>query len=210
MTRLVPFLAAVVACPAAGAPIPDEARGPVLYHPTRVGDRMTYQTPYDEVVRVVTAVERKGDARVVSVGYVWKDGRVTPLSKVEVSAKGVLVLQQVVARDTVNGPGVRITEARFEERVPPHPILKMPCPPGQKWEGPSGRGLPASFIPQREEAVKVPAGEFRAIPVEVTVAAGQDDHEPQRYWFAPGVGVVKWVTAKGYDVVLKSFTPGRP
>jgi hypothetical protein len=58
------------------------------------------------------------------------------------------------------------------------------------------------------ETVRVPAGDYRAIPVDVSAGAGRTD-EPYRYWVAPGVGAVKWVTADGDEVVLKAFSPGR-
>jgi hypothetical protein len=64
-------------------------------------------------------------------------------------------------------------------------------------------------VAQKEEMVKVPAGEFKAVPVDLYIGVEAVAGKPFRHWYAPGVGAVKWQTAGEGDVVLKSFTPGK-
>jgi hypothetical protein len=206
MSRLIAFLGAVVtvACPAAGAPIPEGVRGPVFYHATRVGDRMTYQLPQSEVVYVVTAVEAKGGTRVVTIGEAAGAGKVELERKVEVSPRGVYILG-------VGLQGVQVGTERWADYSPPRCLLKLPAAPGEKWRWEDAPGLAQPMlVTGRPEVVKVPAGEFEAVTVDFTLTPFGGDPVRVRSWYALGVGEVKWASADGKVVcVLKSFTAGK-
>jgi hypothetical protein len=59
--------------------------------------------------------------------------------------------------------------------------------------------------------VTVPAGTFAASSVDLTFTNHKDPARPVRcrFWYAPGVGPVKWTTTDGGEVVLKTFSTGR-
>jgi hypothetical protein len=208
MSRLAAFLAglALVALPVAAAPIPEGQGGPLYYYPTRVGDRLTYKYPTADVVHVVTAVEKKGDVQVVSVGGFDDAGKARPHQKVEVSAKGLFRLESVFFGVGPAGQG----SEKMVPDVPPVCLLKLPTTPGEKWVGRLGGTRQVEFVAGRPEAVKVPAGEFTAVPVDLAHETPPGARPLRaRYWFAPGVGRVKWTTGDGGEVVLKTFSPGK-
>jgi hypothetical protein len=183
---------------------PDEE----VYFPTRLGATWTYSTPNREIVRTVTKVESKDGSRIVSVSTVHEDGTTGPHSVVSASELGLVQLVQPIVRLNVEG---RSTDD-VEIRKPPLELLKLPSKPGDSWEYTTDdRKL--SFKVGNPERVKTPAGEFQAIPVELIVKlAGGGPTGQGRYWYAPGVGVVKWTSRLGDTeqvVVLKSFNPGK-
>jgi hypothetical protein len=209
MYRLLTAFAAFLVLAAGvspAAPIPEEARDPVLYHPTRVGDRMTYQLPQGEVVHVVTAVEAKGDALVVTVGGAVFPGGVAREWKVEVSTRGVSLLG-------VDLPGAQVGTERWAEVAPPRCLLKLPSVPGESWRWGGTHGPVQSTVltAGRPEVVKIPAGVFAAVTVDSTYTPFAFQGSIRgRYWYAPGVGEVKRASADGeVESVLKSFTPGK-
>jgi hypothetical protein len=172
-----------------------------LYHPTAAGAKRVYESRSGdnsyEYTEVVTAAEKKGDAYRVSVGR-ESAGEVSALATVEVSARGVFRL------------GTAGTEL-----PKPLPLLKLPAKPGDTWESDpaaakAGVG-PTVYTVGKEEEVEVPAGKFRAIPVEaVRELKGRTFKSTS--WYAPGVGLVKLVSSSGASErvqVLKSFTPGK-
>ncbi|HYH66067.1 MAG TPA: hypothetical protein VD866_15340, partial [Urbifossiella sp.] len=197
---------AAAAFPAATAQVPEDRDGPAYYHATRVGDRLVYTAPGGhELVRVVTAVAKKGEARVVSVGRLRSDGKVTPFSEFEVSTGGLVHLKQYAVRPTPDGKGGQDLREVLEDRTPPPLVLKLPSAPGLKWATPrGGPDLPTRYEARGEETVKVPAGEFRAIPVDEFRGPPGRGERPSRFWYARGVGAVKWETAGEGEVVLKS------
>jgi hypothetical protein len=192
LAALVPLaaLSAVAAAPGAK----DRDQNPQLYFPTkegatrvyanRVGDRET------ELTDTVTRVEGKdGTFRVTTV---LKGGAATE-AVTEVSAKGVF-------RVSVAGRPLPALQA----------LLKLPAKAGDAWEvRPAGPGGPVfAYTVGKEEEVEVPAGKFKAVPVEMKADAfGRV--QTTKTWYAPGVGAVK-VTGPGERTqVLKSFTAGK-
>jgi hypothetical protein len=203
--HLVTSVAALALTYSTSAPVP---KGGAFYHPTTVGDRWTYQYPDAEVDYVVTKVEEKEGKKVVSVGRVRDGGKVTPHNKVEVSNKGLFQLESVVVMVSFGGGPAPADGWKVEE--PPLCLLKLPARPGDKWESQRHPEVPFSYKADRPERVKVPAGEFTAVPVDVVATFPGKDSLQWRYWYAPGVGVVKWTFDKGQgEVVMKSFTPGK-
>lgn len=188
--------------------VPPGRREPVYYYPTRVGDRLTYRYPTGDETHVVTAVERKGDTRAVSVGKVEGDEKVSPRKKVEVSAEGVFVIQGVTYHPRVTGFGQLTTDAVYGNLDEPHCLLKLPAAPGLRWSAPFEAGFRAWSTARAEESVRVPAGEFKAIPVDWVIDDEANPRKPRRFWYAPGVGAVKLEDEEG-GFVLQSFHPGK-
>jgi hypothetical protein len=147
-----------------------------------------------ERVEQVTAAEVKDGDTMVTIAVVVGD-KVTPYSKVLVSAKGLFC-----------GDG-GLDVVKF-----PYPLLKVPAKPKDRWEWEvAGAGKVVRTVVGAEE-VEVPAGKFQAVRVEAEVPIGREATQKTTTWYAPEVGWVKMVTKFGdaEDVkVLKSFTPGK-
>lgn len=176
---------------AAAAPVPkDPPKPPPLYFPTTVGTRWVYEVDGEERTEVVTAVEHKAKERVwiVSVGRVDKDGTVTAAEAWEVSHQGLVL---------VKGRGDR--ESR------PFQFLKLPHRANEKWALHPDAQLDFRCVALGPRRVKVPAGEFEAVGVEVYAG----DALLTTRWYAPGVGLVRVGDDKETRRALKSFTPGK-
>ncbi len=191
---VLPALAVILAV-APAAPVPKErSKGP-LYFPTAKGAKWVYALGQAELVEVVSAVERKGGATLVSVGR-EKGGRVSPFRTVAVSERGVAV----------------VTEAGRDLPAPLW-LVKLPSKPDEVYEVTNpDTGVRAWSMAGEAYGVEVPAGKFMTIPVvshfTEAGATGQATFE----WYAPGVGVVRRMTESGCArtvMVLKSFTPGK-
>ena len=163
------------------------------YYPTAKGAKWVYDVNGADTPQVVTGVEKKGGATVVSVERRTNlEGRPVVTAKVAVSDEG---LYQV--------------EADGRALDPPWCLLKLPHRPGNKWkntgEDPGQTETRTGFGP---EEVEVPAGKYKAIRVE-SEALFEGKLYRSTTWFAPGVGLVKFVHHDGEVHVLKSFTPGK-
>ena len=85
----------------------------------------------------------------------------------------------------------------------PECLLKLPHKDGQEWEvdlGPANGGT-AKLTAVGRETVETPAGRFDAIRVE------RVGGNAATYWFAEGIGLVKYTHNKS-EGILKSFAPG--
>ena len=145
-------------------------------------------------------MEEKEGETVVSVSEVT-DTRTFPLEKVVVSAQGLR----------------KIGVGQFT--VDPWLVLKTPVRPGESWDVHMDsqnalQGHTGKMTVGREEEVETPAGKFRAVPVEGDLTPLDRTNQPagpaERYkwWFAPGIGVVKMTFPNGKSRELKAFTPG--
>jgi len=199
--RLAVVLASVLfAALAPAAPRPKEKAGPTVYYATRVGDRLVYDDRGQDRTWEVTAVEEKDGETVVSVSEV-KDFGKYPLEKVVVSAQGLH----------------RIGVGQFT--VDRWLWLKTPVRPGVSWDVHMDsqnvlQGHTGKMTVGKEEEVETPAGKFRAVPVEGDLTPLDRTNQPSgpverlKWWFAPGIGVVKMTYANGKSRELKAFTPG--
>ena len=199
MTKLtLPFLLIAVAASAAAAPVPDEAKAPVMFFPTtpvtwvyeyRLGNELV-----SEVAETVIAVTDQDGMKVVALGTV-DAGKARPDDRaVAVSARGLV-------------SGVKPPDGRF---VPRATILRVPVVPGEQWAG----GRPGGFVPvwrvttRGPEEVVVPAGRFQAVRVDATYVGADRSQKHDRSWYAPGVGAVRREFDSGVVHVLKRFIRG--
>jgi hypothetical protein len=197
---LLPALFAAVLLPhlTPAAPVPKHLmKEPVYYYPTTVGAKWAYE---DDLVRVVSKVEERDGIKVVTVERGDGDQR-TPYEVVEVSATGL----------------VR-TECSVGKLNPPYVLLKAPFKIGDSWtfDSPGSPSIAASqgtCVIASVEQIKVPAGTFEAVRVDVdyTINIGNEWRpEKIRSWYAPNVGLVKMTNEKGEIVwLLKSFSSGK-
>jgi hypothetical protein len=172
-----------------------------VYFPMTVGDRwvveLRYKTTSEEYTEVVTAIEKKDGATVVTVGR-EADGKAgPPLSHVKVADDGLYRMSHL--------------GTTYD---PPYRILKFPLKPGQAWTSEAGSGgtVRSTFKYKaiHEEDVEVPAGKYRAFRIEVDIDT-QGRTRKSVIWYAPRVGIVKMDHEdgdSGYVRVLKSFQPG--
>ena len=199
--RLAAYVTLLAVLPVGSAPrLRDEP--PRVYFPMTVGDRWVVeqqlQSGSEEYTEVVTEVEKKDGATIVTVGR-EVDGKAGPaLSHVRVTDDGVYRMS--------------LLGTKYD---PPYCVLRLPLKPGLTWksEVQSGGVVRTTFQYKAvgEEDVEVPAGKFRAFRLDVNV----DSNGRQRtssIWYAPNVGVVKLDHRDadgGYVRVLKSFRPGK-
>ena len=168
---------------------------PVLYFPTKVGAKWVYGDDGSTYTMVVTKVEPKRDAALVTVSLVFPDGRTQHYETMEVSRTGL-----------------REVENFYRKYDPPVPHLRLPHIPGAKWESPirldgEDRGTSEMAASPTEE-VKVPAGTFRAVRVG-TLSTWWQSQQRVPHWYAPGVGLVRVKYRAGSSRDLKSFVPGK-
>lgn len=201
---------------APAAPIPRGAESPEFYFPTEVGTKIIMrsyrgESTSDSIYRV-TAVEQKGTAKLVTVSWTAEgltalfDGnpiRSTetedPNSKYLVSANGVYVVASYL-----------LLEKKWEEYKTPRCLLKLPAKPGDRWtnEEPASQYKMTATV-GKPEKVKVPAGTFDAIPVNIE-ATHEGKPVPRRtIWFAAGIGQIKSTVDDEVAMELISFTPGK-
>ncbi len=208
MPRLLAILpaASLLVAVAPAAPVPKE-RDP--YFPVTVGAKWVYGwgrpagdgPPARELVEVVTAVERKGGVTFVVFGQPAEDGKIGCPYVMAVSAEG---LHYGVNSGTA-GPNRDRLYTFFNWE------LKLPWSAGDAWEsdlvlGDSTRRT--RYTNHGVERVKVPAGEYAAVKVSSDYVGRDGARQRRTAWYARGVGKVKWVDESGWEMVLKSFTPG--
>lgn len=202
----VPLMLTISVAIVSLVPVPKEEE---LFFPTRVGAKWVYQySDGTELTSVVTKVEVKAGAKVVSVSRVGKDGLLIHCYTKEVSPRGIFVIN-------IGDPPKDID--------PPLCDLRLPCKTGEKWKVGPYTDLESPYFGEKYEwmtrgweEIKVPFGTFKAIRVEENRVFTPRMTWRYTTWHAPGVGVVKLVTDTddGHnrrierESVLKSFTPG--
>jgi DUF3108-like len=173
----------------------DPLKAPV-YLATRVGDTWVYKAADRDETRVVTAVEEKDGVKVVSVGRVGQDEKVTLTETIGVSANGLAWL--AIEGVTLETPGT---------------YLKLPLTAGATWEVHTKGSAPTVELKGKMtvagwEEVTVPAGKYKAVRINWDCQANGQPY-PAALWYAEGIGVVKMTLDDAEVLVLKSFTPGK-
>lgn len=202
-------VAALLGLVASAAPAPKDTTAKQPYYPTKKGTTWTYRLNDREETFVVTDVQKKDGATVVSVGQT-------------VSGQVELVKDVIV-----NDAGVFEKKAGSGPLKKPLAVLELPAKAGDvkeiDWRGPPPEKAPLKWRTTvgDVENVKTPAGTFRAISVESafyrkTEDGGRGELQCRsKKWFAPGVGLVREVieqdgqAEKEYGVIV-SFTPAKP
>jgi hypothetical protein len=184
------------AAPASKAPADP---GPA-YFPTALGTKWVYDENGREWTWEVTAAEAKAGETVVTLSA-SAGGDLEPRVKAAVSARGVYQFEL--------GPF----------KIDPVCELRFPVKAGDSWAVDVAQqkggltGSTGTVTVGEVEEVKVPAGKFRALRLDVVISAenGRPLAEPKRAarWYAPGVGLVKLTTGKDFTRALKAFTPGK-
>jgi hypothetical protein len=182
---LTPILCLAIIGLAPAAPVPPGAEKPTLYFPTKVGTKWVYQTGEKVETHVVHRVQKKDGCFAVSVLRVDNDGKQVRLPDTTVSDRGLFW------DEFVSQGGKQIT------------LLKLPHRASDEWRVTLHK-YEVKCTAARPEKVKVPAGEFESIPVEMEYAGGHTNVS----WFAPGIGRVQWRAGERLTV-LKAFTPGK-
>jgi len=175
---------ATTPCATPGAPVPKHLmpKEEPLFFPTKVGDRMVSVLGSQEIVCVVTKVEKVADGIAVRVEEEDEKGAHNHAMTVIASSKGLKVVRY----------GIR-------ELAEPAWWLKLPHGANNEWEDTlNGRGWKYRTIGWQQ--IEVPAGKFLAMGVE------RDDGTT--YWYAPGLWCVK-CAREDVSRELKSFTPGK-
>jgi hypothetical protein len=195
MSRLLavlPVIAALLTF-APAAPVPKEKPREAFYYSTQVGTKWVYQTGDGEFTEVITAVEEKDGAKVLTIGR-EDNGKVSPWQKLSVSGKGLVRLA---------------IGSNLDEVKPSLCLLKLPVKAGNEWETPGtapGPEMTGKMTAHGPETVKVPAGTFNVIRVEWEWKyTGRRDPYKATFWYAPEIGLVK-LEHNGVARVLKSFT----
>src|SRR4051794_7266171 len=153
--------AAVVAAPPPTPPATPPTPPP-LYFPTTVGDTWVETLAGRDRTYAVTAVESKGEAKVVTVSEMAGDGSKSVSLVMEVSGRGLYCCLQ----------------AGTIKHDPPFCLLKSPHQPGDQWEFhiPKQPQLLGEYRETRTvkgtEVVKVRAGQYDAIRVDCKGAPG--------------------------------------
>jgi hypothetical protein len=169
----------------------------IYYFPVTVGAKRVYTCWYKyakkdhqhlEFTEVVTAVkDGKDGAKIVTVEHLDARGKTTSTEVYEVSERGLFIVE--------DSGGKPLDHPRCE--------LKLPHKDGQTWcENPE---LDTNLTAHGQEKHKVPAGDFDCIRVDF--GFGKSSHPFSTSWYAPGVGIVEWMS-QSIVVSLKSFTPG--
>jgi hypothetical protein len=161
------------------------------YFPTKVGAKkvFTIDGGDKEVTETVTAVKKTDSETFVTVSCVNEFGKTREV-QFKVSKDGLFQL--------TGGPGA--------VKHKPMWLLRLPHEKGNKWKSWMGTWAENELYAYGPEKIKTPAGEFDAIRVEsefFTIGP----RVLAKYWYAPGVGLLK-ETVNGQDTfVLKTFKP---
>ena len=197
MTRALAALPAVAFLlgVAPAAPVPPEANKPVFYYPTERGTELVYESSGGGTVKhVVTAVEKKDGALVVTLTQVLDNGQSLPHEKMVVTEKGL-------TRTEISGSAL----------TPPLVMLRVPHPKGDKWEfavsGAWGNGVEVkgTKVAVGVEKLKLPIGELDAVRVDSDYTLNGNNMKAT-FWYSPRVGVTQINQAQGQSLKLKSVT----
>lgn len=194
------MIRAVLAVVLAGA-APVVAADPPDYFPYAKGDRREYRLALDgkttDMIAVVTDVSTAGGRRV---------------AKVEMRV-GAAVLPEEVASD---GKGYYLLAGPTGKYDPPRTVLKYPVKAKASWTEmytAGGEDTTAKTTVGEPAKVRVPAGAYRAVPVETVITAGGQTTTATT-WYAEGIGCVKMAATTRPDgpalaLELTKFTPGK-
>ena len=216
-SQLTALMAVIFICVAQSAePAPPPRLKPTYHFPTTVGTKWVYEERFhgemaQQWTEIITEVKKEGAERIVSVGRVGNDEKVTLTEVYRVSDEKL---------DRLSRDGVKDDPPRrlFERKLADLNLQPRRQPPRLK----------LIWAPQTV-LLTVPAGTYPACVLE----SGQELMKESQFglvvplrevsWYAPGIGLVKRASLpRGLplrrprqdvppilEVVLKSFTPGK-
>jgi hypothetical protein len=166
------------------------------YYPLKIGTQWVYQVGTAQVTMKVTKHEKVGD---VMCGLVESsvDGKLVASEHISAGDTGVF-------RHTFNG----------QKASEPLCILKLPVKKDQTWgfDAKIANETVKGTFKSGDEEIKVPAGTYKAITAATTECELNGNKADFKYWFVPGVGVVKQsMNLGGRELVseLKEFKAGK-
>ena len=174
------------------------------YYPLKVGTKWHFQVdagqPRRPMITSVIAAEENTDGK--------------PLARLEVYING----QKIPASEHLmsNKDGVFRVKFNNIEFNPPLCMLKYPLKTGQTWDtklSTQGQQLDVTCRQGAEEAVSVPAGEYRAIPCTIQLTQNTPQGAVKivtTYWFVENVGFVKQKIDVAGKVILQELTKYEP
>jgi hypothetical protein len=142
---------------------------------------------------VVRKVEKKGADTIVMTDFVLLCGASFLYSTECISEKGLFQLGDA--------------SLTYD---PPACLIKLPYKVGVEWDIRIGNGkCPRKAKAVGEEIIKVPAGSFRAVRIDMEILGIDKPADHMTYWYAPDVGLVKSTFNGKIVLALKSFNLGR-
>lgn len=186
------LLVLAVALPTASAPLPKELRAKAgSPFPTALGTRWEY---------VVEGTDKLDHTRDVVEEAVEKDG--TRTAAVKWTSHGGGYGERTEYRVTTAGDVERVGLGKGHRFAVPYLMISGAAKPGDTWNAGIDAGGRFTCTRGGVERVTTPAGKFAAFSVRF----GSND--TNTYWYAPGVGLVKWANG-GKVIVLSKYAVGR-
>ena len=192
MTRPATVLLAVVVLSvvAVAAPVPKALKkGGPEWMPLDSGAKWEYVSADDNSTttdtREITSVSEKDGARFAS--------------------QRTINLTQEFRKDA---DGVAVVKTTNRGDTKPRYIVKHAMKEGDTWENDMGSYTEVRTVGKAEK-LKLPAGEFEAVPVQFKYVQNDASFQSGTVWYADGVGLVRIDTDGSGSEVLKAFTPGK-
>ncbi|MCU0703548.1 MAG: hypothetical protein MUF18_06170 [Fimbriiglobus sp.] len=191
MIRLSTILLGIVlAATAAAAPVPKALQKKAAeWMPLLAGAKWEFVSADDNATTTDTR-------EITSVGE--KDGHTTATQR-------TINLTQEFRRDDV---GVAVVKTSNRGESKPRYVVRHGMKEGDTWENDMG-GYSEVRTVGRIERIKVPAGEFDAVPVKFQYVQQGQAFQTGAVWYAAGVGLVRIDTDGSPSEVLKAYTPGK-
>jgi hypothetical protein len=114
-------------------------------------------------------------------------------------------LTQEFRKDAV---GVAVVKTAARGDTSPRYIVRHGMKEGDTWDNDMG-GYTETRTVGKAEKLKLPAGEFEAVPVKFQYVQQGNTFQSGTVWYADGIGLVRIDTDGSTSEVLKAFTPGR-
>lgn len=186
------------------------------YFPVALGSRWEYKTTFDEK----GAKTPEALANVTTIKEVVKvettDGKTiaTLESAIDFGAGAGPNKEKTREEVVIDAGGVSSVRGGGAKPPPPLPMLKYPLKPGVIFTETTKDGdieLTTTVTVKEPQEVSVPAGKFKAVPVETAIGT-KTERVTRTAWYAPGVGVVKQTYAADKLTItleLKKYAQGK-
>ncbi len=148
--------------------------------------------------------------------FVSADDNATTTDTREITAAGEKDGAQVATQRTINltqefrrdADGVAVVKTSNRGEAKPRYIIKHKMKEGDTWENDMG-GYTEVRTVGKAESIKLPAGQFEAVPVKFQYVQNGAPFQTGTVWYADGVGLVRIDTEGAASEVLKAYTPGK-